>query len=81
VIVYNLKDKKIEKSVMLDIWRDITLCFHSLVPVLDEVRDITISRNGTCALVSSEGKVSLNGLTTYTFSIKTASRDLHNSSV
>lgn len=40
IVVYNLKEKKIE----------------NLVPVLDEVRDITISRNGLSALVSSEGK-------------------------
>jgi hypothetical protein len=61
VIVYNLKDKKIEKSVIPCIWPDIILCSYSLVPVLDEVRDITISRNGAFALVSSEGKVSPNG--------------------
>lgn len=40
VVVYNLKEKKVE----------------SLVPVLDEVRDITISRSGQYALVSSENK-------------------------
>ncbi|KAG8817976.1 hypothetical protein FRC19_010971 [Serendipita sp. 401] len=40
VVVYNLKDRKIE----------------SLVPVLDEVRDITISRDGQLVLVSSENK-------------------------
>ena len=61
VIVYNLKDKKIEKPVIPCTWPDVILCSHSLVPVLDEVRDITISRNGAFALVSSEGKVSLNG--------------------
>ena len=38
---------------------NISLCSHSQAPVLENVQDVTISADGTLALVSYEDKVSI----------------------
>lgn len=59
--VYNMESQKVEKCVIFLVFIELVIDFYSSqTPVMNDVRDVTITKNGLYALVSYEDAVSLS---------------------